>query len=111
MAKLIKRFERRVGRFMRKWADWIDGHGAPRSTGYTFTFETGKGLVIREDGRGCRLWYYGMDDYKKAHAESDSAKADAEFKASLIQFRAAERIGWTDMSTANRPNGLDTWDF
>jgi hypothetical protein len=68
----------RIGHWMRKWADRIDDHGAPRAMGYRFTFEDGEGIRFREDGRGCRLWYYGMDDYEKAHTEADSAAADAE---------------------------------
>lgn len=58
---------------MRKWADRIDYRGAPRALGYRFTFEDGEGIRFRHDGKGCRLWYLGMDDYEKAHDEADSA--------------------------------------
>jgi hypothetical protein len=67
----------RIGHWMRQWADRIDYRGAPRYTGYTFTFETGEGIRFRKDGKGCRLWYLGMDDYDKAHDEADSAPAAA----------------------------------
>lgn len=67
----------RIGRWMRRWADRIDDRGAPRGMSYTFTFEDGEGIRFRKDGKGCRLWYYGMDDYEKAHDEADSAAADA----------------------------------
>lgn len=60
---------KRIGHFLRKWADRIDHHGAPKAIGYFFTFERGKGLVFNNERRGCRLWYYG-DDYEKAHTES-----------------------------------------
>jgi hypothetical protein len=45
--------------------------------GYWFTFETGEGLRIREDGKGCRLWYLGEAEYDKAHDQADSAAEDA----------------------------------
>lgn len=50
----------------------LDPDGAPRCTGLTFTFEWKKGTVMREDGRGCPLWYLGTDDYRKAHADADT---------------------------------------
>lgn len=68
----------RLAHWMRKWADRIDYRGAPHCMSYTFTFETGEGLRFRQDGRGCKLWYLGMDDYEKAHTEADSAASDAE---------------------------------
>ncbi len=56
--------------FLRKWADRIDYRGAPKAMGCYFTFELGKGLVFNQDRSGCRLWYYGEEDYLKAHSES-----------------------------------------
>ncbi|WP_305780031.1 hypothetical protein [Nocardia nova] len=67
----------RIGRWMRKWADRIDDHGAPKLTNYSFTFETGEGIRFRDDRRGCRIAYLGDDEYDKAHTEADSAEADA----------------------------------
>lgn len=63
---------RRTGYWLRKWADRIDPHGAPRATGHAFTFEMRRGLVFRDDGKGCPLWYYGRDDYERAHNEADN---------------------------------------
>ena len=67
----------RIGHWMRKWADRIDDHGAPKLMGYSFTFETGEGIRFRDDRRGCRLAYLGDAEYEKAHTEADSAEADA----------------------------------
>lgn len=67
----------RIGKFLRTWADRVDDAGAPHATGWRFTFETGEGVRFREDGKGCRLWYYGNTDYEKAHTEADSAAEDA----------------------------------
>jgi len=39
----------------------------------TFTFEERTGIVVRDDGRGCRLWYLGDDSYERAHAEAGPA--------------------------------------
>ncbi|MGW6698840.1 hypothetical protein [Nocardia sp. NPDC055049] len=64
----------RIGATMRRWADRIDPDGAPRSIGWSFTFETGKGLVWRETrNQGCPVWVLGMRDYDRAHDEADSA--------------------------------------
>jgi hypothetical protein len=62
-----------AGKRLRYLADDIDYEGAPRLlTSYTFTFERGRGLVFREDGKGCMLAYLGNDEYEKAHAEADN---------------------------------------
>jgi|SRR5215469_1685040 len=70
---------------MRKWADRIDHHGAPKVlTGWTFTYETHRGVVVRHDGKGCRiavLGYLGDAEYAKAHSESDTAAAEREDRA------------------------------
>lgn len=64
---------RRLAAWMRKWADRIDLHGAPRRTSWSFTFEhNDKGIQYRDDGKGCPLWYYGQDDFHKAFTDSDS---------------------------------------
>lgn len=67
----------RIGKFLRRVADRIDYQGAPRGTGFSFTIETGEGLRVREDGKGCGLWYLGNAEYDRAHTEADSAEADA----------------------------------
>ena len=56
---------------LRRIADRIDRHGAPKGTHLSFTFERGTGVVVRKDGRGCPLWYYGDDDYERAYDESE----------------------------------------
>lgn len=55
---------------LRKYADRIDHAGAPKLTHLTFTFEDYRGMVIREDGRGCRIAYLGDEEYRKAHSEA-----------------------------------------
>lgn len=67
-----------IGKRLRFLADRIDYKGAPRRlTSYSFTFEDGEGFRLREDGRGCKLWYLGEAEYEKAHTEADSAEEDA----------------------------------
>jgi len=62
---------KRLAYRLRTLADRIDPEGAPRRTNLSFTFEDYKGIVVDMDGRrGCPLWYYGMADYERAHAES-----------------------------------------
>lgn len=56
-----------LARLLRRIADRLDHRGAPKATHLSFTFEPGRGLVVNEDGRGCRLWYLGDDEYAKAH--------------------------------------------
>lgn len=60
----------RIGRRLRFLADRIDRAGAPKATSMTFTFEDRTGIVVRQDGRGCRLWHYGDEDYERAHDEA-----------------------------------------
>lgn len=57
---------------LRRWADRISPETAPRAVGASFTFEHERGIVFREDGKGCPLWYLGDDDYERAHAEADT---------------------------------------
>jgi hypothetical protein len=59
-----------IGHHLRTIADRIDYAGAPRATSMTFTFEERTGIVVRDDGRGCRLWYLGDASYEKAHDEA-----------------------------------------
>ena len=52
---------------LRRLADRIDDHGAPKALGLSFTFEDRVGLVIHDDDRGCRIWYLNDDEYERAH--------------------------------------------
>jgi hypothetical protein len=78
---------------LRRTADRIDYRGAPKHMSWSFTFEAGRGIVFNQDGRGCPLWYLGDDDYERAHAESQSARAAAEhqeqIRAYIARFDAA----------------------
>ena len=65
-------FRSRIGWRLRCWADRIDHQHAPRITHWTFTFERGRGLVFREDGKGCPVAYLGTDNYERAHAEAEN---------------------------------------
>ena len=60
----------RIARRLRCWADRIDNPGAPKAMSVRFTFEDRVGIVFRDDGRGCPLWYYGDEDYERAHDEA-----------------------------------------
>ena len=62
---------RRLAGWMRTAADRLDHEGAPKITGWSFTFECGRGLVFNEEDRGCRLAYLGDGEYERAHAEAD----------------------------------------
>ncbi len=61
---------RRLARWLRDLAARIDWEGAPKSAHWSFTIEPGRGIVFREDGRGCPLWYLGEEDYLRAHREA-----------------------------------------
>jgi hypothetical protein len=87
-----RKIRARIGAWMRKWADRIDYAGAPKITHWTFTFERGKGLVFREDGRGCMVAYLGDAEYDKAHAESDTARSDEQWKRDRFSILASEQI-------------------
>lgn len=63
------RIKKLFARFLRNWADRIDRHGAPKAIGWSFTFERGIGIQFHRDGRGCRLWYLGDDEYERAHVK------------------------------------------
>jgi hypothetical protein len=60
-----------LGRWLRNLADRIDYPGAPRLTGYSFTYETGEGIRFRDDGHGCPIAYLGEAVYERAHSEAD----------------------------------------
>jgi hypothetical protein len=59
--------------WLRRVADRIDHAGAPKLMHWSFTFETGRGIVFRDDGRGCPLAYLGDAGYSRAHDEADTA--------------------------------------
>lgn len=63
---------RRIGHVLRTWADRIDDDGAAKVTGFTFTFEKYRGIVLRDDGRGCHIAYLGENEYRKAHSQADT---------------------------------------
>jgi hypothetical protein len=62
-----------IARRLRFAADRIDPRGAPKAMSVRFTFEDRAGIVFRDDNRGCLLWYYGDDDYERAHDEAGPA--------------------------------------
>lgn len=63
---------RRVAWWLRLLADRLDPDGAPRRTHQSWTFERGRGIVFRDDGKGCPVWYLGRADYARAHDEADT---------------------------------------
>ena len=76
---------------LRKYADRIDHHGAPKAMSVSFTFEERVGIVFRDDGRGCPLCYYGDQDYERAHDEAGPVPATS--TAWLPQRKAPEWPG------------------
>jgi hypothetical protein len=75
-----------LAHWLRIYADRLDDRGAPKRMGSSFTYETGEGIRIRDDSKGCPLYYYGQDDLARAHAESDSAAAHAERSAIIDRW-------------------------
>jgi hypothetical protein len=72
---------KRLARRLRDLADRIDRDGAPKLTHWTWTFEPGRSVRFREDGKGCRVAYLGDDEYEKAHAQSDNPPPRVDWKA------------------------------
>jgi hypothetical protein len=59
-----------LAKWVRRFADRIDHAGAPKITHWSFTFKEGRGLVFRQDGRGCPVAYLGDGQYARAHSEA-----------------------------------------
>lgn len=70
-----------LARWLRDLADRIDHAGAPKLTGWSWTFEVHEGIRFREDGKGCRVAYLGDDEYDKAHNEADNPPLRVDWKA------------------------------
>lgn len=60
-----------IAKRLRRTADRIDYEGAPKCTGWSFTFVEGLGVQFNQDRRGCPLWYFGDRDYERAHDEAE----------------------------------------
>lgn len=61
-----------IARRLRFLADRIDHRGAPKSIGWSFTYERDEGIVFWDNrNKGCPVWYYGDDDYEKAYSGAD----------------------------------------
>lgn len=67
-----------LARHLRRFADVIDHHGAPKATGLSFTIEPGlgkvlhysQGIQVRPPATGCRLWMLNDDEYAKAFSDA-----------------------------------------
>lgn len=75
-----------VGYWLRRWADRIDPDNGPQGIGWSFTFEDRRGIVFREDRRGCPLWYLGERDYARAHSEADTDHAIVNWREMTARF-------------------------
>lgn len=65
-------WRQRFGWWLRMLGDRVSPDTGPRGMSYSFTFETGKGVVLHEGERqGCPLWYM-QEDYDRAHDEADT---------------------------------------
>ena len=71
----LRPIRRRLAAWLRKWADRIDDERAIKRAGVSFTFERGKGKAVRDDGKGCPL-YFIQSEYERAHTEADSNQPD-----------------------------------
>ncbi|MBN6054542.1 hypothetical protein JYK22_21550, partial [Nonomuraea sp. RK-328] len=101
----------RLAAWLRKWADRVDDSGAIKRAHVSFTFERGKGQVVRDDGRGCPL-YFVQSDYERAHSEADSNQPDPlleEAKRFLdaVDSRGDLPPGWVLDRTTGRGEGRD----
>jgi hypothetical protein len=82
----------RLGAWLRKWADRLDDAGAPKRTPYSFTFESSAaGVMLRQDGRGCPLYYVGEADYARAHAEADTSHVVVDWRAASADSQRRPR--------------------
>lgn len=75
-----------LAHYLRRIADRLDWEGAPKRTNLRFTFENKRGIVVRENGPGCPLWYYGESDYMRAHSEAESDHAIVDWAAGTARF-------------------------
>ncbi len=75
---------KRLAWYLRCLADRIDHEGAPQGLSYSFTIESGEGIRLRDDGRGCPLWYLGDEDYERAHAEADRPGVRVDWKTLTV---------------------------
>ena len=85
---------KRLARWLRTLADWIDHEGAPKYMSYSFTFEDRQGIRFRDDGRGCPLAYLGNEDYERAHAEAD---------------KPGVRVDWEALARGDREHAVIRW--
>ncbi len=70
---ITKRIKAEIAKRLHFFADRLDPDMAFRhASGLSFTLEQGQGFVLRADGKGCPVWYYGHADYDRAHSEADS---------------------------------------
>lgn len=65
-----------------QWLAWriLPYEDQPKIMGWYFTFETYKGIVFNQDGRGCKLMYIDDREYEKAHSESLSKPPRIDWK-------------------------------
>jgi hypothetical protein len=62
---------RRLGWWLRMLGDRVSPDTGPRwMSPYSFTIEPHRGIVLRQDGRGCPLWYM-TEDHDRAHDDAD----------------------------------------
>ncbi len=69
---MIEQVKHRFAQWLRTMADRIDWYGAPKAMSFYFTIERRRGIVLNDQGRGCRLWYYGNSEYDKAHTQAEN---------------------------------------
>jgi hypothetical protein len=64
---------------LRYAADRLDYYGAPRRmSSLSVALEPGHGWVLRKDGTGVPIWFYGMADYERAEEPSCSPPSQTE---------------------------------
>jgi hypothetical protein len=63
-------WRQRWARRLVRWAEVVDPGSVLRTPGYRFTYEKGLGMVWREGGLGCPVWYYERD-WPLAHEHAE----------------------------------------
>ncbi|HEX7134342.1 MAG TPA: hypothetical protein VF228_17330 [Iamia sp.] len=79
----------RAGWFLRCIADRIDQEHAIHSLGHAYTFEEGRGIVVREGSQGTPLWVH-HHERQRADDEADTEHYQVEWET-----MTARRVGGT----------------
>ena len=102
------KFRTRVARRLRFLADRVDPTTGPRRMTAVsgFTFEEGIGVVFRDDGRGCPLWYMAQD-HDRAHDEAGDLVVGHVWARDRTVPRLEVAPGGVRLDQSYRPGDID----